>query len=84
MAKSNERTVNMIEFWRVIFTLMIAVYHFNNTYSISWGKWNLTPGWYIGVEFFFIVSGYLLASRSRVSNETVNKYILHDAGGKTT
>ena len=47
---------NRIQFWRIVMTYVIATYHFNKNYSIN------TSG-YIAVEFFFIVSGYFLASK---------------------
>lgn len=50
---------NSITLWRIIFAYLIMIYHFDNKYAIS-QHFDLTPGWYIGVEFFFIVSGYLL------------------------
>lgn len=54
---------NRIQFWRIIFTYIIALYHLNNAY----GNYK---GWYIAVEFFFIVSGYLLVSKfERVSEQ---------------
>ncbi len=45
---------NRIQFWRIIFTYQIAFYHLGNVYGAK-------NSWYIAVEFFFIVSGYLLA-----------------------
>ncbi len=45
-----------MQFWRIVFTYVITYYHLNNAY----GK---TTSWYIGVEFFFIVSGFLLANK---------------------
>ncbi len=50
---------NSITIWRIIFTYMILIFHFDNKYGIS-KMFGLEIGWYIGVEFFFIVSGYLL------------------------
>lgn len=50
---------NAVTIWRIVFTYLIMIYHFDNKYGIS-TRFNLTIGWYIGVEFFFIVSGYLL------------------------
>ncbi len=50
---------NSITLWRILFTYLIMIYHFDNHYLIS-QHFNLRIGWYIGVEFFFIVSGYLL------------------------
>ena len=42
---------NSISFWRIIFTLLIVMLHCG-----------YTQGGYIGVEFFFLVSGFLLAN----------------------
>lgn len=44
----------MLYFWRVIFTYLIAVHHLLPSFGIH-------VGWYVAVEFFSIVSGYLLA-----------------------
>lgn len=59
---------NSITLWRIIFTYLIMVFHFDNKYVISY-YFDLTPGWYIGVEFFFIVSGYLLYAKFDVLSE---------------
>lgn len=50
---------NSITIWRIIFTYLILIFHFDNKYCITTG-FDVEIGWYIGVEFFFIVSGYLL------------------------
>lgn len=47
---------NAIWIWRILFTYAIAVYHLNNAYNVN-------SGWYIWVEFFFIVSGFLLMKK---------------------
>lgn len=47
---------NRIQFWRIIMTYIIAFYHLNKAYEIY------TSG-YIAVEFFFIVSGFLLMDK---------------------
>ena len=47
---------NRIQFWRIIMTYVIAIYHFNKRYDV------FTSG-YIAVEFFFMISGYLLVSK---------------------
>ena len=46
---------NMMYFWRVAFTYMIAFHHLFSIYGKG-------VGWYIGVDFFAIVSGYLLCN----------------------
>lgn len=66
MKKSN------IEILRFIFTIMIALHHFY-IYKIGW----LEKG-YIAVEFFFILSGYLLInSCERNSSTNAGEYTLH-------
>ena len=45
-----------IQFWRILFTYIIALYHLNSSYGRK-------TSWYIAVEFFFILSGYLLARK---------------------
>ena len=50
---------NSIKLWRIVFTYMILIYHFDNAFPFS-VEMELAAGWYIAVEFFFIVSGYLL------------------------
>lgn len=53
---------NSITVWRIVFTYMILFYHFDNKYIIS-QNFPGNIGWYIAVEFFFIVSGYLLYAK---------------------
>lgn len=53
-----------IEFWRFIFSICIVLSH--TVYLNSYDKWVFSGGfWFknfrIGVEFFFLVSGYLMA-----------------------
>lgn len=69
---------NRIDFWRIIFTYMIVVFHFDTTFPYI-QKLGLTPGWYIAVEFFFIVSGYLLYQKAAGTETTRSpwKYTLH-------
>lgn len=51
---------NSIYIWRIVFTILIMVMHFNNMYSKVYENPRVTSGWHIAVEFFFIVSGFLL------------------------
>jgi len=51
------RKNNNIEYWRLIFTILVCLLHFSATYFQ--GK-SLFLGGYISVEFFFILSGFLL------------------------
>ena len=53
---------NRIQFWRIVFTYVIAYYHLNNVYKNY-------MSWYIAVEFFFLVSGYLLAAKNERSRD---------------
>lgn len=56
-----QKKSNAIVLWRIIFTYMIAIYHFDNCYYI-FRDLGIRSAWYIAVEFFFIVSGFLLYS----------------------
>ncbi len=61
---------NILDFYRIIFTLIICLHHFQgilDTKIISTG--------YIGVEFFFILSGFFLyKSFKKNNNETAFQY----------
>ncbi len=50
-AAKNDR----IEMYRILFTLLIIVHHFQNSYDLKL----VSYGW-IAVDFFFILSGYFL------------------------
>lgn len=63
----------IISFWKFMFAIMIVVYHFNLGNS---QKLILKYG-YIGVEFFFIVSGYFLGKKA-LNQEGENKDIGKD------
>lgn len=69
---------NAIDFWRIIFTYMIVVFHFDTTFPYV-NRLGLTPGWYIAVEFFFIVSGYLLYKKVQGAGGSISpwRYTLH-------
>lgn len=68
MVKANKN--NMISFWRVIFTYLIILLHlFNHYFHIT--------GWTIGVEFFFVVSGWLLAADLKHKDRTPYGYTWH-------
>lgn len=49
--------ISVVSCWRIIFTYIIMCFHILNSYGIK-------TGWYMGVEFFFIVSGYMLATET--------------------
>lgn len=52
-----------MQIWRIIFTYLIAFYHLNNAYGVY-------HSWYLGVEFFFVLSGFLLAKKYEILAET--------------
>ena len=49
-------------FWRIIFTYIIAFHHLFNAYGRG-------CGWYIGVDFFAIMSGYLLQQHIHIHEQ---------------
>lgn len=61
----NTNRNNEIEFFRFLFICSIAIMHFSNSYFKS------TPyfsGAYIGTEFFFLVSGYMIMKSAHTKN----------------
>ena len=60
---------NSITFWRLVFTVLVALFHFLRLYDID-------TGWYISVEFFFITSGFLLIN---TCDKNKNKEGFHDS-----
>ncbi|SFN58537.1 Peptidoglycan/LPS O-acetylase OafA/YrhL, contains acyltransferase and SGNH-hydrolase domains [Pseudobutyrivibrio sp. UC1225] len=68
MPKTNKN--NMISFWRVVFSYLIILLHLFNQY------FHIT-GWTIGVEFFFVVSGWLLAADLKKKDRTPYGYTWH-------
>lgn len=72
-----ERNDNMIYIWRIIFANMIAFFHFDGVYNIT-ENWGLINGWYIAVEFFFIVSGFLLYQQCKDGRYTSNVAYIKD------
>lgn len=66
----SDRKDNMISFWRIVFTYGVVLFHLFNQYE----HWT---GWDIGVEFFFVVSGWLLAADLKKYNRTPYGYTLH-------
>lgn len=53
-----------LDFWRIVFTYLIVALHYG--YSI---------GWKLGVEFFFILSGMLLAAEYDIKRTDFKHYV---------
>ena len=68
---------NSVNFWRVTFTISIIVFHFSGTYKQLNTAFNAKNGWRIAVEFFFVVSGFLLAYKCENSELTAWEYTKH-------
>lgn len=68
---------NMIYIWRIVFTNMIACFHFGNVYHIA-EDLGMLNGWYISVEFFFIVSGFLLYRQCKNNKYATNVEYIKD------
>lgn len=61
---------NILDFYRIIFTLIICLHHFQGTLDT-----NIISTGYIGVEFFFILSGFFLyKSFKKNNNDSAFKY----------
>lgn len=62
-----------VEFYRFITIIFIAVFHFGIQYT---GKFHWPKGGYLGVEFFFILSGFFLmreANKDKIKGESDSK-----------
>lgn len=59
MSKDVKGQTNNIYLWKIIFTYMIVAFHYPFTISFLYVR-GCTWGWYIAVEFFFVVSGALI------------------------
>jgi peptidoglycan/LPS O-acetylase OafA/YrhL len=66
---------NSVAFWRVLFTFSIAIFHLGRKYPGFLTAYHTKNGWNIGVEFFFIVSGFLLAHKCRTSDLSALEYL---------
>jgi len=56
-SKSNISKNSEFEMYRVLMILAIAILHFSEDYT---GLPGILPGGYLGVDFFFLLSGYFL------------------------
>ena len=62
-----------VEFYRFITIIFIAIFHFGIQYT---GKFHWPKGGYLGVEFFFILSGFFLmreANKDKIKGESDSK-----------
>ncbi|MBR3150037.1 MAG: acyltransferase [Eubacterium sp.] len=60
------KRIGEIEIWRFIFCIVIILYHCNTRIFMQLGRDDYSLAWsprgYIGVEFFFMLSGYFMVS----------------------
>lgn len=68
---------NSVTFWKVVFTFAVVIFHYSTTYPTFNETYHVNIGWRIAVEFFFIVSGFLLAHKCRKSEMNAAEYTLH-------
>lgn len=61
----------IISFWKLIFCIMIIGFHLNGMYCFKDNNYGFLYG-SIAVEFFFIVSGYLLAKKALTTEQKQN------------
>ena len=64
---------NEIEFFRFIFICTIAIMHFSNSYFKSIPYFS---GAYIGTEFFFLISGYMIMKSAHTKNLSSYEFTL--------
>lgn len=57
-----------IDLLRLIFSIIILIYHWNAVFDFG-----IFENGYIGVEFFFLVSGYLMAANAKKSKKSERK-----------
>ena len=66
---SVNKNVNLIQCYRILFTYMIIVMHLGQNYGYH-------SGWAIGVDFFFITSGFLVAKDANEKRVNQWQYLL--------
>ena len=65
-----------IEFYRFFTILIIAIFHFNAQYFRDGAGLSLWPkGGYLGVDFFFIISGMFLMYHFKSHDDSAYIYI---------
>lgn len=69
LANSGLKRNGEIDLLRIVFSVMIILFHFGNTY-----KYSIFRNGYIAVEFFFVVSGYLMTRHVWLKNTTVRDF----------
>jgi peptidoglycan/LPS O-acetylase OafA/YrhL len=76
-----------VEFWRYIFAVFVVMYHFEKTYEMM--PWmsstrRVASVGFIGVEFFFILAGFLIAEtdRRRVAQGAPDRMRFADAAAE--
>lgn len=60
MDSSKNSQYNSLNLWRILFTFVIMIFHFADSTSFYADYPMINYHWYIAVEFFFVLSGYLL------------------------
>lgn len=75
-ANSREFNTNSFNIWRIVFTLVIMVFHLADGSKLYDEYPFFQYRWYIAVEFFFVLSGYLMMQHARNHpQESVWEYI---------
>lgn len=76
MVNDKIKTGNSFNLWRVVFTLVIMLFHLSNQYVGIYVTYPFIKyHWYVAVEFFFIMSGYLMAKHAESHpDETALQY----------
>lgn len=74
--KSNKLNTNSLGIWRIVFTLVIMLFHLADGSKLYEEYPMFHYRWYIAVEFFFVLSGYLMMQHARRHpNESAWQYI---------